>query len=170
MTKVIKLTLFFLLILSSSYSCKKNKIIRKTRLTGDLEYLVGYWEWTGTDSSVVHTEQNPIYDYDTTYVNVITPETIKHTYGIEFYKKGKVTFLKDGVKEMSYNVNVEVVSFLGSTYVDLKLVKPYDRVIYGNLSINKAGSEKIATNYPIVRKNYATTDLISFVNHFKKIK
>lgn len=77
-------TLSLIVTIVFLFSCKKDI------LKDDKEIFIGNWIWIYSDADIDICEDFPQYDV------VLNPDNQNHNYEIEFLKKGKVHFYKDG--------------------------------------------------------------------------
>jgi len=118
---------WLILIMSLCCSCKKDK------LTGEKEIFIGKWEW-------IYTSDYNYCDPDFPFTTILTPASESTTYTIEFYKKGKVEFLKDNEIVARHRVvfsafgNPYTCSLPGYTYYGIWLDNDNDSILAGCVS------------------------------------
>ena len=99
--------IFLIIILTAGFlsSCRKDK------LKDDKEIFIGKWSWGYTS-----------HDYgwcdNESYFEILTPQTENTTFSIEFFKKGKLEFYKNGSFVDQYRI--KFVQFEINDYCELK--------------------------------------------------
>lgn len=146
------LVLLALLLLTTK--CKKD------RLKDDKAILIGEWEWIGSDKNNFGTL--PAYEY-------LTTATEGAKYQIEFLKKGKVLFKKDGNVEERKRIVFERWNQPASnyTYFDILLNNSLDDQLIGSLDWAGGDTLTIFDRWPYKESEDCSSGC-DYVHYYRK--
>lgn len=139
------------------FSCKKDALV------GEYEIFQGNWEWTFSKETIF----DPLVQI-TTHSTVYSSE-LPDTYGLEFLKKGKVRFFKNGKNTEKYRTVIDTYSegssngLVGGSFFIILLDNKPERSMVGYISQDTL--QLISNYFPI--ENYSQGEIHhSFENFF----